>query len=218
MPLIRFLPAPDEARMAQIASRLSEFSLMAILSRRAATASHEQFLKNAPSVPPLVAMGIGTQKALSAFGYRVDLLPDDSNSESMAKLLIEEFRSRGCSKPILILRANRGSNFLPTALREAQIPFEELAVYQSVDVTEVDPAVLASLSAGEFDWLTVTSSSIARNAAKLFDGRLGSTKIASISPTTTRAATESGLVVAAEALKYDVDGLLAAIVAFHSQQ
>ena len=216
-PMIMFTDAPDKDRLRAVLERLSEFSIAAFLSRQAAMAFEQQSDQrpdSTPPMPPIAAIGSGTRAALDQLGYVVHFIAQESNSESMAELLIEQFRSTGSSKPILILRANRGSDVLPTALTAANVPFEELAIYSSADITAADPAIRQDLADGKFQWLTITSSSIAQNVAKLFADQIGTTKIVSISPTTTQAATEAGLSVAAEATEYNMDGLVDAIVRY----
>lgn len=211
-PMIEYASAPDPARLEDISARLDQFCMLAYLSRQAASAFDEQASPDKESMPPIGAIGNGTRECLQQSGYEVEFLPGESNSESMAEILIERFRSLGYSKPILILRANRGSDVLPNALTAAKIPFEELAVYQSLDVTAADPTVLRDLAEGKFQWLTITSSSIACNVARLFSDHVGTTKIASISPTTSQAAAKARLSVTVEATEYNVDGLIDAIV------
>lgn len=214
-PLIEFSEPPDLDHVREVGSRVADYSMLVFLSRRAAYCADEYFLKNAVIVPPIAAIGPGTWKCLKTRGYKVGLVPAESNSESMAETLVEHFRSQNSEKPILILRADRGSNVLPIALEEADIPFKELAVYQSHDVTQANPHVVNDLAKGKFDWLTVTSSSIAFNAAKLFGSHLAQTKLVSISPTTSRAAEEAGLTITAEATDYNTSGIVKAILEHH---
>ena len=137
---------------------------------------------------PIAAIGPGTRDNLLERGFQVDSIAEPSNSESMAALLMERFGQQSISKPLLILRGDRGSRVLPEMLEEAGIPFQELVVYESKDVAAADPQVLASLADGAFDWLTVSSSSIAAGAGRLFGDAVGATRVASISPTTSKAA------------------------------
>ncbi len=51
-----------------------------------------------------------------------------------------------------------------------------------------------------------------RNAARIFGGCLDRVKVVSISPQTSAAATEAGLTVHAEAKKYNMDGLIEAVI------
>lgn len=213
-PLITFSDPSDRDHVTAVLSRLDGFSIAAFLSQQAAIAFCKHNHPHGASTPRFASMGIGTRNRLRELGHEAPLVPEKSNSESMAELLIEEHKKTGSPKPILILRANRGSDVLPNALRLAGIPFEELAIYESHDVTKADPAIEHDLADGKFDWLTITSSAIARNVAKLFADHLGHTKIVSISPTTTKAAMDAGLTVAAEATDYNMDGLVDAIVRY----
>jgi uroporphyrinogen-III synthase len=214
-PLIEYSEPSDMDLVREVGRRINEYGMLVFLSRHAVSRADQYFLSDATAVPPIAAIGSGTQDCLKVCGHEVSIVPAESNSESMAEVLIEQFRTNANEKPILILRADRGSDVLPIALKEAGIPFKELAVYQSRDVSEADPLILQQLSEGRFDWLTVTSSSIASNAVKLFGEQLAGTKIASISPTTSRVVTDAGLTVTAEATGYNFDGLVKAIVEHH---
>ena len=213
-PLIRIDWVEDMGRVNDCLERIEDFATVAFLSQNAAIhfAVALSAVERSQTMPPVGAIGPGTKSKLEKRGYTVQFLPEEANSESMANALIRKYQSSGFTKPILILRANRGSDVISRELNAVEIPFVELAIYRSVDVDETDPAVLQSLQAGEIDWLTVTSSAIATNAARLFGDVTGSTKIVSISPTTSQAARDAGLTVAAEATEYNMDGLIEAII------
>ena len=68
------------------------------------------------------------------------------------------------------------------------------------------------MAAGEVDWVTVTSSAIARSLANLFGDDLKKSKLASISPVTTGTLNELGFSPSAEALEYTMDGVVEAIL------
>ena len=89
---------------------------------------------------------------------------------------------------------------------------EQVVVYTSSDVATPDPDVAARLAAGRIDWITVTSSAIARSLARLFGDELRRAKLASISPITSAALRELGHEPAVEATEYTMPGLVAAIV------
>lgn len=147
--------------------------------------------------------------------------PPQSNSESLADWLIDVERSdshsKAESKPWLIVRGDRGSHTLASRLSAEKIEFTEVVVYRSVDCQEIDASVQTALNAQTIDWVTLTSSAIARSSAKLFqawldepDSRL---RAVSISPKTSAAFQECGYRVAAEASEYNLDGVVAAVVA-----
>jgi uroporphyrinogen III methyltransferase / synthase len=86
-------------------------------------------------------------------------------------------------------------------------------VYASTDVVEADPQAAALLRAGKIDWITVTSSAIARSLARLFGADLRRARLASISPLTSSVLRELGHEPAAEAVESTLAGLTAAIAA-----
>ena len=90
--------------------------------------------------------------------------------------------------------------------------------YSSRDVTAIDEQVLARLRAGRIDWITVTSSAIARSLAALLGPELGTTRLASISPVTSATLAELGLAPAVEAAEFTTAGLVAAILGWHARQ
>ncbi len=146
--------------------------------------------------------------------------PPQSNSESLADWLIDHERSDSHSnpdsKPWLIVRGDRGSDTLATRLSAEKIEFTEIVIYRSVDCQEIDDSVRAALNAQTIDWVTLTSSAIARSSAKLFQSWLdepdGHVRAVSISPKTSAAFQECGYPVAAEAREYNLDGVVAAVV------
>lgn len=162
----------------------------------------------------LAAIGDGTAQALAAFHLHADLVPNSFRAEALAEALTPHVGGRR----VLWVRASRGRDVLPTALRAAGARLEEVVVYRNVDVEQFAPDVLAALEKGEVDWICLSSPSMAQSLARLLSpaarARLGSpTRVATISPVTSAAAREAGLPVDAEATTYTWDGLLAVICA-----
>jgi uroporphyrinogen III methyltransferase/synthase len=87
---------------------------------------------------------------------------------------------------------------------------DEVVAYVSRPVAAVDAATLAALDAG-IDWVTVTSSSIAATAVRLFGERMRRWRIASISPVTSAALERAGLRATVEAEDATAAGLVAAM-------
>jgi uroporphyrinogen III methyltransferase / synthase len=79
-------------------------------------------------------------------------------------------------------------------------------------VTRPDPEVASLLRSGRIDWITVTSSAIARSLAAMFGGELRRAKLASISPLTSGVLRELGHEPAVEAAQYTFTDLAAAIL------
>jgi uroporphyrinogen III methyltransferase/synthase len=93
---------------------------------------------------------------------------------------------------------------------------DEIVAYTSGDARHVDPEIRAALTAGRIDWVTVTSSAIARSLVRLFGDELHGTKLASISPLTSDALRELGYEPAVEATSYTMAGVAEAIAAGHN--
>jgi uroporphyrinogen III methyltransferase/synthase len=155
----------------------------------------------------LAAIGPGTAAELERRGLRTDLLPDEFRAEALAKALAES----AAGKRFLLARASRGREVLAEQLRAAGGEVEQVVVYESRDVAEPDPEVVAALSAGQIDWTLVTSSSIARSLVRMFGDELGGAKLASISPVTSQTLRELGWPPEAEACVYTLEGLIDAI-------
>jgi uroporphyrinogen III methyltransferase/synthase len=158
----------------------------------------------------LAAIGPGTTEELAKFYLRVDGQPAEIyRAEALAELLAKHARG----KRFLLARASRGREVLAETLRAAGADVEQIVVYRSTDVSQPDPEIAASLSGGRIDWITVTSSAIARSLARLFGDELRKSKIVSISPVTSATLRELGFEPAAEADVYTMGGIVDAILA-----
>jgi uroporphyrinogen III methyltransferase/synthase len=156
----------------------------------------------------LAAIGPGTSAALNQYHLKADLQPDEYRAEALAEAL----RGNARGKRFLLLRASRGREVLAERLQAGGGQVEQVVVYASRDTTRVKPEVQRAMEDGRVDWVTVTSSAIARSLARLFGDRLNRCKIVSISPVTTATLQELGLQPAAEARKYTMQGVVRAIL------
>ena len=94
----------------------------------------------------------------------------DADAAARRKRLSDE---RGIAAPLPVLEA-------------AGNDVTEAAAYAARPVERLDPELEALLADTPIDWVTVTSGVVAQTAARLFAGRLGGWRIASISPITSR--------------------------------
>ncbi len=159
--------------------------------------------------PKLAAIGPGTAEELAAHDLPVALVPHAFRAEALAAELAPHARGRR----FLLIRASRGREVLAEQLTAAGADVEQVVAYQSVDVEQPSPEVVAALVAGQIDWITVTSSAIARWLARTFGQQLGKTRLASISPVTSETLRQLGFTAAAEATVYTMQGLVDAILA-----
>jgi len=154
------------------------------------------------------AIGPGTAEELGRRGLRVDLVPEKYRAESLAEALAAEAAGRR----FLLARASRGRRVLAETLIAAGGNVDEVVVYVSRDVSQSDPEIREALAAGRIDWVTVTSSAIARSLVKMFGEDLHQTRLASISPVTSGVLKEQGHEPAVEASTYTMEGIVAAIL------
>jgi uroporphyrinogen III methyltransferase / synthase len=166
-------------------------------------------LDQSPFPVKLAAIGPGTAEELARHGLHAKLVPAQFRAEALADALANEAPGRR----FLLARASRGREVLAEQLAAAgAAAVEQIVVYTSIDVQQPDPAVAALLRAGQIDWITVTSSAIARALVGLFGADLRLARLASISPVTSDTLRELGHQPAAEAAEYTFAGLAAAIV------
>jgi uroporphyrinogen III methyltransferase/synthase len=155
----------------------------------------------------LAAIGPGTAEELARYRLRADVVPDEYRAEALAEVLAAE----PAATSFLLARASRGREVLAEKLAATGHVVDQIVVYTSSDVEQAEAEVLEALEAGRIDWVTATSSSIARALVRLFGERLGRAKVASISPITSAVLRDLGRPPAAEAVHYTMEGLAEAI-------
>jgi uroporphyrinogen III methyltransferase/synthase len=162
----------------------------------------------------LAAIGPATAAALRAMHLEPDIVPEVYTSEGLAAALKE----RVAGLRVLLARADRGRDLLREEL-SAVCDVEQVAVYSQRDAPAFAPEVLRQLEEGKMDFVTLTSSNIARaflNAvgeAALQRIRAGGVRLVTISPVTSAAVQALGLPVAAEAGEATAAGVVAATAA-----
>jgi uroporphyrinogen III methyltransferase/synthase len=162
----------------------------------------------------LAAIGPKTAEALRQYHLEADVVPPATfSSEGLAAALAKEVDGRR----VLLARASRGRDLLRQELAKAA-HVEQVTVYEQADAVDPDAEALAALRRGEVEFVTLSSSNVARALVGAFDetiqGRVlrGEVKLVAISPETGKAVRELGLPVAAEAEVYTADGLIDAVV------
>ena len=156
----------------------------------------------------LAAIGPATAAALDEWRLRLDVQPDEYRAEALASALADS----AAGQRFLLVRASRGREVLAETLVAAGGDVEQIVAYASQDVERPDEEIAAALAAGEIDWLTVTSSAIARSLVRLFGANLGRTRLAAISPLTAGVLIDAGYPPAAVAEEYVARGVIDAIV------
>ena len=155
----------------------------------------------------LAAIGIGTSEELARYHLKADLLPQEFRAEALAEALAAE----ASGKRFLLARASRGREVLAEQLASAGGHVTQVVVYNSTDVSTPDAEIAEQLNSGAVDWITVTSSAIARSLVQMFGEDLKKASLASISPITSQTLSELGFPPQAEATSYTMQGVVEAI-------
>ncbi len=185
-PAIEIGPPHDWQPVDAALARLSEFNWLVFSSVNGVQFLLDRLLHSGGDLRQLAglklaAIGPGTADELAKYHLNVDGQPADVyRAESLADLLAKD----ASGKRFLLARASRGRDVLAERLLAAGAEVEQIVVYSSTDVTSPDPDIAAALQQGRVDWITVTSSAIARSLAAMFGKNLQQAKIVSISPVT----------------------------------
>jgi uroporphyrinogen III methyltransferase/synthase len=111
-----------------------------------------------------------------------------------------------------LVRASRGSELISQNLRAAGGVLTEVIAYEHRDVLQPKEEVLEAIAQGRVDWVTVTSSAIARSLVQLFGSeRMRGLKLASLSSQITSVLGEYGLTPSVEADNATMESLVSAI-------
>lgn len=160
----------------------------------------------------LAAIGPKTAEALAHYHLTADVVPGEFIAEGLVASLREQVRGQR----VLLVRANRGRDHLPKELSPVAT-VTQVTAYEQVDGVDRDSPALAALRRGEIEFVTLSSSNVARGLLGTFDDHLkgrvlrGDVKLVCISPETGKAVRELGYPVAAEATTYTADGLIEAV-------
>lgn len=213
-PAIEITPPADAGPLAAAIDELGKFDWIVFSSRNGVEHFMRQLLwqgKDARSLGPcrLAAIGPATSEALAEYHLQVDLAPKEYRAEALAEALAAD----AAGKAFLLVRASRGREVLAEQLTAAGGEVTQVVAYESQDVAETATSVAERLQNGEIDWVTVTSSAIARSLVQLFGDALHCTKLVAISPLTAGVLTELGYPPAAVAETYTGDGVVEALLA-----
>lgn len=161
----------------------------------------------------LAAIGPKTAETLREYRLNADVVPDSTFS---SEGLVEVLSPLVAGTRVLLARANRGREELRVGLSKVAA-VEQVTVYDQVDSIDPESETFGALRRGEIEFVTLSSSNIARAVLGAFDevlrGRVnrGEVKLVAISPVTGDVVRACGYPVAAEATEYTAAGLLKAV-------
>jgi len=212
-PAIEISALEDNSQLDAMLEKIDQFDWLVFSSRNGVQFLVDRLLQTGKDVRALAglqlaAIGPGTSQALAGYHLGTDLQPAEYRAEALAEALKPEAAD---GKRFLLVRGSRGREVLSEMLRDAGGDVQQLVVYQSTDVGHVAPSVVEELEAGNVDWITVTSSAIARSLVSLLGDKLSMAPLASISSLTSSTLEELGYPATAEAETSTMDGLVKAI-------
>jgi uroporphyrinogen III methyltransferase / synthase len=163
----------------------------------------------------IAAIGPATAQRIKDFHLAVDLQPKEFVSEAIINELLE-FGSVENLK-FLLARAQGARDVLPKRLSELGAIVDEAVAYRTVPETTDTAGTLERFRTEGADLITFTSSSTVENFLALQLPIPESLKTASIGPVTSDTMRKNGLTVSVEAARYDLEGLVDAIVDFYTR-
>jgi uroporphyrinogen III methyltransferase/synthase len=223
-PTIEIHPPADESRVIDSlrAAAAGTYDWIVFTSANAVTRVRQQLYAagldaRALSRVKVAAVGEATASALRTdLGIQPDLVPPQAMAESLADALLAEGNIVG--KRYLLLRADIGRPVLVERLTGGGAArVDDVTIYDTRIAAELPPQLLDALREGRVTWGTFTSSSTARNftllLGKSYREQLAGVKIASIGPVTTSTLRELGIEPTVQAETFDIEGIVAALVA-----
>lgn len=105
----------------------------------------------------MAAIGSGTAKALSGHGLEADLIPSVYDAAHLGSELARKAEGR-----VLILRAREGSPELTGALDAQGVPYDDIAIYETIYNHPRSDDLRAQLDAGKLELVSFTSASTVR--------------------------------------------------------
>jgi uroporphyrinogen III methyltransferase/synthase len=161
----------------------------------------------------VAAIGPATAAALEARNVRAEIVPGEYRAEALVERLRGVVRA---GDRILLPRAAETRDVLVSELRRLGADVTEVAAYRTRPPADGAVALRAALARGEVDAVTFTSSSTARNFARLFSDQerrawFGGVTVASIGPITAATAAEYGLTTTVMPSEYTIPALARSI-------
>jgi uroporphyrinogen III methyltransferase/synthase len=219
IPTIRIEPPADKVAMAQGVRDAHGYDWLVFTSPNGVDAFFEAFYKvyrDAREIGGVRIAAIGPATAAKVRDYRlsVDLQPE----EFVAEAVVKAFQKEGSIEHlrIMLARAQEARDVLPEALTKLGAIVDVVAVYRTVPETEDCSGAIARFREEGADMITFTSSSTAENFMALKLPLPLALKTASIGPITSATMRGLGLSVGVEAARYDIPGLVEAILAHYT--
>lgn len=220
LPTIRVEPPENLMEFGELVRDAFEYDWLIFTSANGVDAFFDMFYRlydDARSIGnvKIAAIGPATAQRIKSFHLSVDLQPKEFIAEAIIDGLLE-FGSVENLK-FLIVRALGAREVLPKRLAELGAIVDEATAYRTVPETSDISGTRERFQSEGADLVTFTSSSTVENFLALKLPWPPQMKTASIGPITSETLRKNGLPVDAEAVRYDVDGLVGAILKLYAK-
>ena len=200
-PTIEIAPPDDWGPLDRALERLSTYKWLIFTSVNGVAPFMTRLMDTHRDVRALAGLtmcciGPRTAQALSDYGLRADVIPEQFQAEGILAAL-DRHALRGAQ--ILIPRALVAREILPDQLRTRGAIVDVVPVYRTVRPAIATDRLIEHLRTRAIDMISFTSSSTVRNFVELFSSKeelvrlVGETTIACIGPITAATAREAGL-------------------------
>ncbi|WP_339177514.1 uroporphyrinogen-III synthase [Oceanobacillus sp. FSL W7-1293] len=189
-----------------VLERLSDFSWVFITSANGVEGFFQLLRKQQIKLPQELKIGIvgkKTEEVLHRYGYTASFVPETFDAQAMAEAFISFYT---LNKPVLLIRGNLSRPTLPEKLKEAQIAYETLEVYETTYCMESKQKLNQVLSA--VDYITFTSPSTAEAFVQLAEYIPKNATYICIGNTTEEKARELGISDVYTSTPYTADAML----------
>ena len=218
LPTIRVEPPEDLRAFGELVRDAYQYDWLIFTSPNGVDAFFEMFFKLYDDTREIGnvkigAIGPATAERVKAFHLTVDLQPEEFVAEAMIDSL-QKFQSVENLK-FLLVRAERARDVLPKRLSTLGAIVDEAIAYRTVPETDDLTGAIGRFRNEGADLITFTSSSTVENFLALKLPWPPNLKTASIGPITSETMRRLGLTVDVEASRYDMEGLVKAILRFY---
>ena len=197
---------PEKLEDTAILERLSDVSWVFMTSANGVDGFFQLLRKQQITFPEGLKIGIvgkKTEKVLHRYGYAASFVPETFDAQAMAEAFISFYTS---DKPVLLIRGNLSRPTLPEKLKEAQIAYEALEVYETTYCVESKQKLNQELPT--VDYITFTSPSTAEAFVQLAECIPNNATYICIGNTTEDKARELGIPDVYTSIPYTTDAML----------
>ncbi len=235
-PTIAFLPPEDYGELDRAIEKIEEYQFIVLPSPRGVKFFFERFMSLGKDMRDLqgiqiCAIGRETAKTLRYYGINADIVPEEFNSEAMAKIISEEIlrlpqndkkSAQTAGKRVLYPRSDIALKGFVEEMEKYGIKVDAPITYRTVKPTEHGKRLVRFLREGKITIATFTSPSSFKNLIDILkdDAKdmLKEVAIVAIGKTTAKAIEDAGYQVSIMPEKSTIKDMVEAIIKWVQQK